>query len=220
MFSSYILSVEVSMKKIFNFLFKENPVFVLVLGLCSVLAVTTTFEKSYMMGLVVLIVLVLSNMIVSLIRKFVNNEVRIPVYIIIISTLVTISELLLHRYSKELYDAFGIYLPLIVVNCIILGRALSFASKNTVLSSIIDGLKTGIGYLTAISLFGLFRELLGSGTITIMNDISKLTGYRWIVNVFNNSVLPNKLFLSSGGAFILLGLIIGIINSIKVGDEK
>lgn len=220
MFSSYILSLEVSMKKIFNFLFKENPVFVLVLGLCSVLAVTTTFEKSYMMGLVVLIILVLSNMIVSLIRKFVNNEVRIPVYIIIISTLVTISELLLHRYSKDLYDAFGIYLPLIVVNCIILGRALSFASKNTVLSSIKDGLKTGAGYLVAISLFGLFRELLGSGTITIMNDISKLTGYRWIINVFNNSVLPNKLFLSSGGAFILLGLIIGIINSIKVGDEK
>lgn len=220
MFSSYILSLEVSMKKIFNFLFKENPVFVLVLGLCSVLAVTTTFEKSYMMGLVVLIILVLSNMIVSLIRKFVNNEVRIPVYIIIISTLVTISELLLHRYSKELYDAFGIYLPLIVVNCIILGRALSYASKNTVLSSIKDGLKTGTGYLAAISLFGLFRELLGSGTITIMNDISKLTGYRWIINVFNNSVLPNKLFLSSGGAFILLGLIIGIINSIKVGDEK
>ena len=220
MFSSYILSLEVSMKKIFNFLFKENPVFVLVLGLCSVLAVTTTFEKSYMMGLVVLIVLVLSNIIVSLIRKLVNNEVRIPVYIIIISTLVTISELLLHRYSKELYDAFGIYLPLIVVNCIILGRALSFASKNPVLSSIKDGLKTGTGYLVAISLFGLFRELLGSGTITIMNDISKLTGYRWIINVFNNSVLPNKLFLSSGGAFILLGLIIGIINSIKVGDEK
>ena len=207
------------MKKIFNILFKENPVFVLVLGLCSVLAVTTTFEKSYMMGLVVLIILVLSNMVVSLIRKFVNNEVRIPVYIIIISTLVTIIELLLHRYSKELYDAFGIYLPLIVVNCIILGRALSYASKNTVLDSFKDGLKTGIGYLTAISLFGLFRELLGSGTITIMNDISKLTGYRWIINVFNNSVLPNKLFLSSGGAFILLGLIIGIINSIKVGDE-
>lgn len=220
MFSSYILSLEVSMKKIFNFLFKENPVFVLVLGLCSVLAVTTTFEKSYMMGFVVLIVLVLSNIIVSSIRKFVNNEVRIPVYIIIISTLVTISELILHRYSKDLYDAFGIYLPLIVVNCIILGRALSYASKNTVLSSIKDGLKTGIGYLIAISLFGLFRELLGSGTITIMNDISKLTGYRWIINVFNNSVLPNKLFLTSGGAFILLGLIIGIINSIKVGDEK
>lgn len=207
------------MKKIFNYLFKENPVFVLVLGLCSVLAVTTTFEKSYMMGLVVLIILVLSNMIVSIIRKFVNDEVRIPVYIIIISTLVTISEIILNRYSKPLYDAFGIYLPLIVVNCIILGRALSYASKNKVLDSIKDAFKSGIGYLVAISLFGLFRELLGSGTITVMNDISTLTGYRWIINVFNNDFLPNKLFVTSGGAFILLGLLIGIINSMKRGDE-
>lgn len=207
------------MKKIFNYLFKENPVFVLVLGLCSVLAVTTTFEKSYMMGIVVLIILILSNIIVSLIRKIVNDEIRIPVYIIIISTLVTISELLLYRYSKPLYDAFGIYLPLIVVNCIILGRALAFASKNKVLDSIKDAFKTGLGYLVAISLFGLLRELLGSGTITIMNDISNLTGYRSIVNVFNNNILPNKLFLSSGGAFILLGILIGIINSNSGGDE-
>lgn len=207
------------MKKIFNYLFKENPVFVLVLGLCSVLAVTTTFEKSYMMGLVVLIILVLSNMIVSIIRKLVNDEVRIPVYIIIISTLVTISEIILNRYSKPLYDAFGIYLPLIVVNCIILGRALSFASKNKVFDSIKDGIKSGIGYLVAISLFGLFREILGSGTITVMNDISSLTGYRWIINVFNNNILPNKLFITSGGAFILLGILIGIINSMKRGEE-
>ena len=207
------------MKKIFNYLFKENPVFVLVLGLCSVLAVTTTFEKSYMMGLVVLIILVLSNVIVSIIRKLVNDEVRFPVYIIIISTLVTVSEIILNRYSKPLYDAFGIYLPLIVVNCIILGRALSYASKNKVFDSIKDGVKSGIGYLVAISLFGLFRELLGNGTITVMNDISNLTGYRWIINVFSNDILPNKLFITSGGAFILLGILIGIINSMKRGED-
>ena len=207
------------MKKIFNYLFKENPVFVLVLGLCSVLAVTTTFEKSYMMGLVVLIILVISNTVVSIIRKLVNDEVRIPVYIIIISTLVTVSEIILNRYSKPLYDAFGIYLPLIVVNCIILGRALSFASKNKVLDSIKDAFKSGLGYLVAISLFGLFRELLGNGTITIINDMSNLIGYRWIVNVFNNNILPNKLFISSGGAFILLGVLIGIVNYLKRGEE-
>ena len=207
------------MKKLFNYLFKENPVFVLVLGLCSVLAVTTTFEKSYMMGLVVLIILVLSNVIVSIIRKIVNDEVRIPVYIIIISTLVTVSEIILNRYSKPLYDAFGIYLPLIVVNCIILGRALSYASKNKVFDSIKDGFKSGIGYLVAISLFGLFRELLGNGTITVMNDISNLTGYRWVINVFNNNFLPNKLFITSGGAFILLGILIGIVNAMKRGEE-
>lgn len=207
------------MKKLFNYLFKENPVFVLVLGLCSVLAITTTFEKSYMMGLVVLIILVISNTVVSLIRKFVNEEIRIPVYIIIISTLVTIIEIFLNKYSKPLYNSFGIYLPLIVVNCIILGRALAYASKNKVLDSIKDGFKSGIGYLVAISLFGLLRELLGNGTITIMSDISNLTGYRWIINVFNNNILPNKLFLNSGGAFILLGLLIGIINSVKRGEK-
>ncbi len=207
------------MKRLFNYLFKENPVFVLVLGLCSVLAITTTFEKSYMMGLVVLIILIISNTIVSLIRKFVNEEIRIPVYIIIISTLVTIIEIFLNKYSKPLYNSFGIYLPLIVVNCIILGRALAYASKNKVLDSIKDGFKSGIGYLLAISIFGLLRELLGNGTITIMNDISNLTGYRWVINVFNNDILPNKLFLNSGGAFILLGLLIGIINSVKRGEK-
>ena len=117
------------MKKATNYLFKENPVFVLVLGLCSVLAVTTTFEKSYMMGLVVLIVLLISNFIVSLIRKLVNDEVRIPVYIIIISTIVTIIEILLNKYSKALYDSFGIYLPLVVVNCIILVRSCNCCRK-------------------------------------------------------------------------------------------
>ncbi len=200
------------MKKVLNYLFKENPVFVLVLGICSVLAVTTTFEKSYMMGIVVLIILVISNFLVSLIRKMVSEEIRIPVYIIIISTLVTLIEIILNKYSKPLYDAFGIYLPLIVVNCIILGRALAFASKNKVFDSIKDGFKSGIGYLIAISIIGFLRELFGNGTITIMNDISSITGYREIIHVFNNSVIPNKLFLTSGGAFILLGILIGIIN--------
>lgn len=203
------------MKRIFNYLFKENPVFVLVLGLCSILAVTTTFERSYIMGIVVLIILMLSNMVVSVIRKIVSEEIRIPVYIIIISTLVTIIELLLNKYSKPLYDALGVYLPLIVVNCIILGRALSYASKNKVLDSIKDGLRNGIGYLIAISIIGLLRELFGSGTITIMNDISSITGYKEIIHVFNNMVFPNRLFLTSGGAFILLGIVIAIINGIR-----
>lgn len=207
------------MKKIFNYLFKENPVFVLVLGLCSVLAVTTTFEKSYTMGIVVLVILVLSNLFVSLVKKFVSDEIRIPVYIIIISTIVTIIEIVISRYSKPLYDAFGIYLPLIVVNCIILGRALSYASKNKVLDSIKDGFKSGIGYLVAISIFGFLRELLGNGTITIMDNLTSLTGYRWIINVFDNNVIPNNLFITSGGAFILLGLLIGIVNSLNRGEK-
>ena len=205
--------------KLFKYLFKENPVFVLVLGLCSTLAVTTTFEKSYMMGLVVMIILIISNLIVSLIRKFVNDEIRIPVYIIIISTLVTIIEMLLSKYSKSLYESFGIYLPLIVVNCLILGRALSYASKNKVLNSVKDGFKNGLGYLVAISIIGLLREILGSGKITIMNDISSITGYREIINIYSGALLGNKLFLTSGGAFILLGIVIGFINAFKNRGE-
>ena len=205
--------------KLFKYLFKENPVFVLVLGLCSTLAVTTTFEKSYMMGLVVMIILIISNLIVSLIRKFVNDEIRIPVYIIIISTLVTIIEMLLSKYSKPLYESFGIYLPLIVVNCLILGRALSYVSKNKVLNSVKDGFKNGLGYLVAISIIGLLREILGSGKITIMNDISSITGYREIINIYSGALLGNKLFLTSGGAFILLGIVIGFINAFKNRGE-
>ena len=205
------------MKKIFNYLFKDNLVFTLVLGLCSLLAVTTTFEKSYMMGIVVLIVLLISNTVVSIIRKFVNDEVRIPVYIIIISTIVTIIQMILNKYSKPLYDAFGIYLPLVIVNCVILGRALSFASNQKLIPSIKDALKNGIGYTIAISIIGLLRELLGNGTITIMDKISSITGYREIVKVFNEPI--NKLFLTSGGAFILLGIIIAVINGLR-GEEE
>lgn len=208
------------MKKVFKYIFSENPVFVLVLGLCSTLAVTTTFEKSYMMGFVVLVILVVSNFLVSLIRKLVNEEVRIPVYIIIISTLVTITELLLNKYSPLLYEAFGIYLPLVVVNCIILGRALAFASKNSIGKSIKDGFKSGIGFLVAISLIGLIRELFGNGTITLMDNISSITGFRSIIQVFDNIVLPNKLFLTSGGAFIVLGILIGLVNAMKRRGEQ
>ena len=119
-----------------------------------------------MMGFVVLLILVLSNVVVSLLRKIVNDEIRIPVYIIIISTLVTVVELLLKKYSASLYDAFGIYLPLIVVNCIILGRALSYASKNKVLDSFKDGLKTGLSYLVAISIIG-FALIVGIAVLPI-----------------------------------------------------
>ena len=203
------------MKKFFKELFTNSPIFVLLLGLCSSLAVTTNFESAYMMGICLTIILICSNTIVSIIKKLVPENVKIPVYIIIISTLVTIIEILLSKYSKPLYDAFGIYLPLIVVNCIILGRALSYASSHSVLKSIGDGFKNGVGYLFAISIIGLLREVLGSGTITIMDNISKITGYKEVITVFNNNILPNKLFLTSGGAFILLGILMAIINHFK-----
>lgn len=208
-------------KNIFNVLFNDNPVFVLLLGMCSTLAVSTTFEKSYIMGLSVMFVLLFSSIIISLVSKFVNDEIRIPAYIIIITTFVTIIEVLMSKYSQPLYEALGVYLPLITVNCIILGKALTHASKNPVISSIKEAIKAGLGYTFAISILGIVREILGNNTITIMDNISKLTGYRMIYNIFpENSIIPNGIFLTSAGAFITLGIIIGIINSIRNRGEE
>ena len=190
------------MKKVLNYIFDENPIFVLVLGLCSLLAVTTTFEKSYMMGLTVLVILVISNFIVSLIRKLVNEEIRIPVYIIIISTLVTIIEILLSKYSKPLYDAFGIYLPLIVVNCIILGRAESYASKNGPVSSFFDGLGMGLGFTVSLTILGAFRELLGAGTIFGKTILSE------------SFYTPITIFILAPGAFFVLACLVAARNKI------
>ena len=198
-------------------LINENPVLVLCLGMCPTLAVTTTFENSYIMGLSVLFVLLFSNIIISLISKYVDEQIRIPAYIIIIATFVTILELLMGNYVPVIYKALGIYVPLIVVNCIILGRALSYASSNGVKRSIIDAFKVGLGFTLAISLLGLIRELLGTNTITIMEKITPLTGYLMKYNIFPlNNIIPNNLFITPAGAFITLGIIIGIVNAIRM----
>jgi len=168
------------MRTIINGIFKENPLFVLVLGLCSSLAITTTFEKSYMMGICVLFILIFSNLIISLIKKIIPENVKIPVYIIIIGTLVTVLGTLLSKYVPNLYKTLGVYLSLITVNCIILGRALTVASKKSVKESILDAIGIGIGFTLSLMLIGFVRELLGTNTITIMNDISSLTGYRLV----------------------------------------
>jgi len=130
--------------------------------------------------------------------------------------LLTLVEIFLSKYSKQLYDSFEIYLPLITVNSLILQR-LVFASKNKVKETIKDSLKNGFIFLILISIIGLLREILGSGTITIMNNVSSITGYRWIIKVFTNS---NKLFLSSGGAFILLGILVGMLNALGGGNNE
>ena len=149
------------MKTILNGIVKENAIFVLSLGLCSALAVTTTVENAYLMGLCVLIVLIFSNLVISLIKKLVPDNVRIPVYIIIVGTFVVVLELLLQKFIPVLYSALGIYLPLIVVNCIVLGRALSVASKENIGKSVLDGVGVGLGYTFSITLIALIRELLG-----------------------------------------------------------
>ena len=138
------------MKTILNGIFKENPVFVLLLGLCSSLAVTDTVEHAYLMGLCVLIILVFSNFLISLIRKIVPGSVRIPTYILIIGTFVTILEIVIKKYVPALYEALSIYLPLIVVNCIVLGRALTVATRENVLKSVLDGIGIGLGFTLSI----------------------------------------------------------------------
>ena len=183
------------MKKIINGIIFENPILVGTLGLCSALAVTNKFENAYVMGLCVLIVLTLSNLIISIIKKLVPENVKIPVYILIIATLVTIIEILLQKYVKPLYDVLGIYLPLIVVNCIILGRALQVASKEKIIPSVLDGIGVGLGYTLVLMIIALFREILGSNTLTLMDNISTLTGYKAIYKILpTNDILPINIF--------------------------
>jgi len=210
------------MRTIINGIFKENPLFVLVLGLCSSLAITTTFEKSYMMGICVLFILIFSNLIISLIKKIIPENVKIPVYIIIIGTLVTVLGTLLSKYVPNLYKTLGVYLSLITVNCIILGRALTVASKKSVKESILDAIGIGIGFTLSLMLIGFVRELLGTNTITIMNDISSLTGYRL---VFKNilpvsNIFPIKFFTEPAGAFITIGFLMAIFNARRLKNES
>ena len=194
-----------------NFLkgiFKENPVFVLLLGLCPVLGVTTTLMNGLGMGLAFTFVLVMSNIIVSLLRRFIPNEVRIPAFIVIIATLVTIVDMMMNAYLITLYDNLGIFIPLIVVNCIVLGRAEAFASKNNPFKSILDALGMGIGFTLAVGLLSFIRELLGSGTIIGYNIIPF------------GIVEPAILFILAPGAFITLGLILATMNAIKAKRNK
>lgn len=209
------------MNKFFKSLIDENPLFILCLGMCPALAVTTTFENGYLMGLSVLLVLIFSNIIISLISKFIDHDIRIPAYIIIIATLVTLLELTINTYIEPLSRSLGIYIPLITVNCIVLGRAIAYASRHKIGSSIMDALKMGLGYTIALSLIGLIRELLGNNTITIMDKISHLTGYIMKYNIFpDNDFLPNALLLTPAGAFLTLGLTLGIVNFIRKKSVK
>lgn len=209
------------MKKIINGIIFENPILVGTLGLCSALAVTNKFENAYVMGLCVLIVLTLSNLIISIIKKLVPENVKIPVYILIIATLVTIIEILLQKYVKPLYDVLGIYLPLIVVNCIILGRALQVASKEKIIPSVLDGIGVGLGYTLVLMIIALFREVLGSNTLTLMDNISTLTGYKAIYKILpTNDILPLNIFSKEAGAFLTLGLLIALAKYIGGKHES
>ncbi len=179
---------------------KENPVFVLLLGLCPTLGVTTSAINGLGMGLATTFVLIGSNVVVSLVKNLIPDKVRIPAFIVIIASFVTIVELVMQAYMPALFDQLGLFIPLIVVNCIVLGRAEAFASKETTASSAIDGLGMGLGFSFALTLLGAVREILGSGAI------------------FNFKFMEADgmlVFVLAPGAFIALGYLIAIINRIN-----
>ena len=194
-------------ERLLNGLVKENPTFVLMLGMCPTLAVTTSAMNGLGMGLTTTVVLALSNAMISLLRNIIPDKVRIPAFIVVIASFVTIVELLLEGFIPSLYDALGIYIPLIVVNCIILGRAESYASKNPVIPSLFDGLGMGLGFSVALTMIGAIREVLGAGEVF---------GYR----VMPASYIPVSIFVLAPGAFFVLACLTAIQNYIKIQGEK
>ena len=183
---------------------KNNPVFIMLLGLCPTLAVSSSLKNALGMGLAATFVLVCSNIIISLIRKLIPENIRIPAYITIIATFVTIVELMMKAYFPALNEQLGIFIPLIVVNCIILGRAEAFASKNTFLDSLIDGAGSGIGFTLALLLIAFFRELLGNGSL-------------WNIPV-SSEFTPMLVFILPAGAFFTLGILLALFN--YLGERK
>ena len=191
-----------------NGIIVTNPVFVLLLGLCPTLAVSTSLENGIGMSGAVLFVLLGSNIIVALIRKWTPNTVRIPVFIVIIATFVTVVELFMKAYFPPLARSLGIYVPLIVVNCIILGRAEAFASKNSISDSIADAFGIGVGFALAIMLISLIREVLGSGKMILFdNEIFSIPGF---------SDNPISIFILPMGAFLVMGLLLALFRHMGV----
>ncbi|MFY9117163.1 MAG: electron transport complex subunit E [Dysgonamonadaceae bacterium] len=190
-----------SIKVLINGIIKENPIFVLLLGMCPTLATTSSALNGMSMGLATLFVLTCSNIVISLLKNLIPDMVRIPAFIVIIATFVTIVQMLMNAYLPSLADTLGIFIPLIVVNCIVLGRAESFASKNNVIPSLFDGLGIGIGFTLALTILGSLREFLGTGKI------------------FSMTVYPENygslIFVLAPGAFIVLGYLIAIFNKLQ-----
>ena len=195
-------------ERIYNGLIKENPTFVLTLGMCPTLAVTTSAINGIGMGLSSTVVLVMSNLLISLLRKVIPDGVRMPAFIVIVASFVTVVQFLIQGYLPSLYDSLGIYIPLIVLNCIILGRAEAYASKNPAIPSAFDGLGMGLGFTCAITILGAIRELIGAGTILS-------TGSSALVDFTNYGFTPASIFILAPGAFFVLAMCIAVMNRIK-----
>ncbi len=190
----------------FNGIITENPTFRLVLGMCPTLAVSTAAINGIGMGAAATFVLIGSNVVISLLRNFIPDKVRIPAFIVVICTFVTIVQMLMQAFMHSLYESLGMFIPLIVVNCIILARAEAFASKNGVLASAVDGLGMGLGFTLAITLISCIRELIGNGTIFGLNVLG--AGYN-----------PMLIMIMPAGGFLTLGIILGIINALTARTE-
>lgn len=202
------------LERLYNGIVKENPTFILMLGMCPTLAVTTSAFNGLGMGLSTLAVLVVSNLIISALRNVIPDKVRIAAYIVIVATLVTVVQLLIQAYIPALYDALGIYIPLIVVNCIILGRAEAYASKNPPLLAGFDGIGMGLGFTIALTCMGFFRELIGAGTV-----FSGTSFAYSLPKIYE----PISIFVLAPGAFLVLALIIAFLNAMNIennGNKK
>lgn len=195
------MAANTNLKTLLNGVIKENPVFVLLLGMCPTLGTTSSAENGLGMGLATTFVLLSANVVVSLLKNLIPDKVRIPAFIVVIATFVTLVEMVMQAYVPALYKNLGLFIPLIVVNCIVLGRAEAFAAKNTVFKSFFDGLGMGLGFTMALTLLGTTRELLGTG------------------KVFSMTIFPENygmlLFVLAPGAFIALAYLIAIFNKLK-----
>ena len=189
-------------ERLYNGIIKENPTFVLMLGMCPTLAVTSSAINGLGMGLSTTVVLILSNLLISAFRKVIPNGVRMPAYIVIVASLVTVVQFLMQAYLPSLSAALGVYIPLIVVNCIILGRAESYASKNGPVESIFDGLGMGLGFTMGLTIIGLIREILGAGTA-------------FDIKIFGSWFTPITIFIMAPGAFLVLSFLVAGMNIIR-----
>ena len=194
-------------ERLYNGIIKENPTFVLTLGMCPTLAVTTSAINGLGMGLSTTAVLALSNLMISALRKIIPDKVRIPAFIVIVASFVTVVQLLLQAYVPALNDSLGIYIPLIVVYCMILGRAESYASKNPPIPSLFDGIGMGLGFSLALTCIGAVRELLGSGAL-------------FGISVMPDSFVPISIFVMAPGAFFVLACLTALQNQVKLNGEK
>ncbi len=193
-------------ERLYNGIIKENPTFVLTLGMCPTLAVTTSAINGAGMGLASMVVLALSNLMISMLRKFIPDRVRMPAYIVIVASFVTVVQFLLQGFVPSLYSSLGIYIPLIVVNCIILGRAEAYASKNSPIPSLFDGIGMGLGFTLALTILGAIREIIGAGTVF---------GFNFIPANNPTSFEPISIFVMAPGAFFVLAMLVAIMNKVK-----